>query len=291
MIKTLVFSAVATAAILFSGCERNGNSVYEDVALQVTFGAKKMLAPCDEPQMTFETPENYVVALKKAMLVGNDTTPDFVLFEEPDLSSSMVFDYTDEQTVHSLLDGQEIPLGVYAGIEIEIYYLQMNIAIATGERGVERRNFRIYLSDDAEAEDGLHQPGDMTQINDGVEIGWLLGEGQIPNMDPVTPREAAYSNFGEGRVWHDFAGKPGDQYGPFGDSAFMFHAPHPVYRDTVDFTFIDKNGSKLILDFNVNNCWQFEDRSGDGVFGPGDLDSIVPTAWHMAMPEMTVMLD
>jgi hypothetical protein len=71
----------------------------------------------------------------------------------------------------------------------------------------------------------------------------------------------------------------------------MNTAPHPIYSTQVAFMLVDNNGTNVILDFDVNNCWQFEDKSGDGVFGADDLDPIDPTMWHMAMPVMTVTLD
>jgi hypothetical protein len=280
----------------FVGCEKDSEFTsiknIKDVGLKVSFGNTKAARDLKSTSsMTYETPENYYVALKKVTLIAANGTSDYVLFNEPDLASSFVFDYTDDNIVHSLLDDSDIPDGEYTSIELEIYYLQMNIAIATGERGIERRNIRIYLSDDAETEDGLHQPGDMTQINGGQETGWLLGEGQTPNMDPVSPRVAAYTDFGEGIVWYDFAGKSGKDYGPFGDIDFMNNSTHPIYSTIVNFNFVDNKGSNLVLDFNVNNCWQFEDKSGDGVFGAEDLDPVNPTKWHMALPEMTVTLE
>ena len=166
----------------------------------------------------------------------------------------------------------------------------MNIAISTGTRGKERRNFRIYLSDDAETEGGLHQPGDMTQINNSqVELGWLLGEGVMPNMDPVSPRISAYTFNSNGSNWYDFAGKSGKDFGPFGDVKFMNNAPHPIYKAKADFSLLENKGSNLILDLNVYNCWQFEDKNGDGAFGPGDLDPVIPTAWQMVLPTLTVI--
>ncbi len=285
----------ALPMVFFTGCnkeEENSKTVsLNDVQLQVSFGRDKAASVATVANaMTYETPENYYVALKKVALKGTQGSPDFVLFETNSLSTSLVFDFTDTETVHSLLTGTQIPEGEYNGVELEIYYLQMNIALATTDRGVEWRNVRIYLSDDAETEDGLHQPGDMTQINEGQEIGWLLGEGQVPNMDPVSPRSAAYTQNGDGSTWYDFAGKSGEIYGPFGDVEFMNTASHPVYRTTVDFTLVDNGGTTLILDFNVNHCWQFDDKSGDGVFGASDLDPLDPTRWNMALPVMTVTL-
>lgn len=280
------------AGLILSACTKE--SVYfkdlKDVGLRVDFNQKKSLSNVkEESPMTYETPSNYYVALKSARLIGVPPTEDFELFSQENLASSFVFDYTDDNVVHSLLQGTDVPEGEYTSIEIEIYYLQMNIAISTIERGVERRNFRIYLSDDAETEGGPHQPGDITQINGGIEIGWLLGEGIQPNMDPVTPRAAAYTNRGEGNSWKTFAGKPANDYGPFGDSAFM-QLPHPVYKTELDFEFKGGAGDELILDFDVENCWEFEDKNGDGAFGPGDIDPLNPTMWNMQLPKMSVSL-
>ena len=280
--------------ILFSiaGCEKDNIKLknIEDVGLRVNFNSIKSANNFKNGlSLSTETPMNYFVALKSVKLLGTNGTSDIELFNEPNLESSFVFDYTDNNTVHSLLNGTAIPDGEYSSFEIEIYYLQMNITISTGERGIERRNIRIYLSDDAETEQGLHQAGDMTQINNNQEIGWLMGEGQTPNFDPVAPRINAYTTNGDGVSWYDFAGKSGENYGPFGDTEFMTE-PHPIYKTTIGFNFVDNKGTDLILDFNVNNCWQYEDKNGDGAFGPDDLDPINPTKWHMALPEMTVTL-
>jgi hypothetical protein len=287
------FLSLLLSLLFIFGCGEDGGEMYsiDDVRLRVTFGDESPgLTLRSNDGMTYETPQNYLVALKSAVLKGAGDTESVELFRSEDLSSSLVFDFTDTAATHSLLQGAEIPDGNYSSIEIEIYYLQMNLAIATGERGVERRNIRIYLSDDAETEGGLHQPGDMTQINEGVEVGWLLGEGVSPNMDPVSPREAAYTAGGDGVSWYDFAGKNGADYGPFGDPGFMSAATHPVYSTEVGFSFNGGEGSELILDFDVENCWQFEDKSGDGVFGADDLDPVNPTRWHMELPQMSVSL-
>ncbi len=264
----------------------------QDVSLKINFNSSKSSSAFKvEPVMTYETPENYYVALKRVTLLGTNGTADFELFNKANLASSFVFDFTAAKTVHSLLQGTDVPEGEYAAFELEIYYLQMNIAIATVDRGLERRDFRIYLSDDAETEGGLHQPGDMTQINNGIEIGWLMGEGQTPNLDPVAPRQAAYTYHGQVGAWYDFAGKSGENFGPFGDVDFMNNAPHPIYTTTVSFDLSDRGGTNLILNFDVTNCWQFEDKSGDGVFGAADLDPIDPTNWHMALPTTRVTLE
>ncbi len=293
--KTIKNLSIFLFAVLLSmsACKKDSFRSIKDVKLKVDFNTPTDASKID---MTKQTPENYFVALKSVVLVGDDDTQDFEIFNEDNLSSSLVFDFSDANTTHSLMQGTVVPDGNYSSVKVEIYYLQMKLNI-TASSGNEPRNIRIYLSDDAETENGLHQPGDMTQINNaGSEEGWLLGNGQSPDMSPVKPRTAAYTNdedgdgLGDGNIWFDFAGKPGDNYGPFGDTEFM-NKPHPVYSAVINFSLVDNGGENIILDFNVNNCWQFEDKDGSGAFGAGDLDPDNPTKWNMAMPLMTVTLE
>jgi hypothetical protein len=289
---SLSFLLVVALLVIF-GCKKEetnaGGVEIKDVGLKVSFQTNKSAIGLKAATvLTKETPTNYYVALKSVKLIGKNGTPNAELFNKQNLSSSMVFDFTNSNTVHSLLNGTTIPKGSYSAIEIEVYYLQMNIAIATTTRGKERRNFRIYLSDDAETEGGLHQPGDMTQINNSVEIGWLMGGTILPNMDPGAPRIAVYSHDGNGANWFNFAGKSGKDYGPFGNVDFFKNAPHPIYKTKADFTVVEGKGTQIIVDLNVSNCWQFDDKSGDGTFGPQDIDPVNPTAWEMVLPVITV---
>jgi len=294
--KRLIVLLILTLFISFTSCNKIEFQNISDVKLQVSFTDES--ADKTDYDMTKQTPDNYYVALKRVTLLGDEGTTDFEIFNEDNLSSSFVFDFNDTETTHSLMQGTTVPDGDYSSVEIEIYYLQMNLNISTST-AIEERNIRIYLSDDAETESGLHQPGDMTQIdNSGIEEGWLLGNGLSPDMTPMSPRSAAYSNdetgdgIGDGNTWFDFAGKPANDYGPFGDVNFMNTAPHPIYTAVINFELVDKNGTEIILDFNVNECWQFEDKDPDGAFGATDLFSDPnPTAWHMALPIMTVTLE
>lgn len=275
--------------LLFSACNKNKFENIKDVKLRVSFlSSDSKVALIDK---TSQTPENYFVALKSVTLIGDNETADFLIFDKENLSDALVFDYNDASTTHSLMQGIAVPSGKYSSIKIEIYYLQMKLNIATST-DVEERNIRIYLSDDAETENGLHQPGDMTQISStGIEEGWLLGNGVSPDMTPVSPRTDAYTVGGDGINWLYFANKNGQNFGPFGDVDFMNNATHPVYSTSIPFNLIDNGGENIILDFNVNNCWNFEDKSGDGYFGADDLNDTVPTEWSMDMPIMTVTLE
>jgi len=289
-IRTIIVLALIIA---INSCSDNDDETgllkVNDVKLTVNFGNSTKSSLKSDLPMTKQTPDNYYIALKSATMVGKDGTTDFKLFTESKLSDSFVFDFTNKNIKKSLLKGSNIPEGKYSSMKLEIYYLQMKLPISTKERGVEKRNIRIYLSDDAETENGVHQPGDMTQIDDnGQERGWLLGEGQTPNMDPVTPRTAAYTNEGAGQVWYDFAGKNGKDYGPFGDVNFMNEAPHPIFNVILPITFSESSGANLIVEFNVKDCWNFQDKNGDGNFGAADLDPVDPTHWHMSLPTMKI---
>ena len=291
--RFLIPILVLMLAFLF-GCEKDNNSgSIADVKLQVTFDNSSVnKSSVSRTELSSETPDNYYVALKSVKLLGAEGTEDVYLFNNEKLSDSPVFNFTDEATVHSLLQDAGIPEGDYHTIELEVYYLQMNIGISTARNGIERRNFRIYMSDDAHTEQGLHQPGDMTQINEaGQEIGWLLGEGQEPNMDPVTPRTSAYTYNGDGTSWYDFAGKSGENFGPFGGLDFWASVSQPVYSVKAEFDLSAKEGATIILDLNVNGCWKFEDKDNDGAFGFGDLDPDNPTSWHMELPTISVSVE
>jgi hypothetical protein len=298
MKKTIISIATfIVISFLLVSCDEEPDtplfSKFNDVKIAVKFGNSKsgsMLKSADIP-LTTETPQDYYIALKSATLIGTDDTEDFEIFNNSSLASSLIYEFTDNDNKLSILQGEDIPEGNFTAIKLEIYYLQMNISISTQDRGVERRNFRIYLSDDAETEGGEHQPGDMTQINNGTEIGWLLGEGQAPNMDPVTPRVSAYTHQGDGVSWYNFAGKSGQNYGPFGDVNFMNSIPHPVYYQNINFSFESLTGETMIIEFDVEGCWQFEDKDNDGSFGYGDLDPINPTGWHMALPNALISFE
>jgi len=286
------FLSVLALLIIFS-CDKEGTStsdvVLKDIVLKVSFqGNKSAIGIKSAIALTKETPTIYQIGLKSVRLIGSNGTVNAELFNKPNLGSSLVFDFTNNNTVHSLLNGSTIPKGNYSSIEFEIYYLQMNIAIATTTRGIERRNVRIYLSDDAETEGGLHQPGDVTQINNSQEIGWLMGKNTMPNMDPGAPRSAVYSSDGNGVNWFSFAGKSAKDFGPFGNMEFANNATHPIFKTKAVFNLAEGKGNQLLVDFNVNGCWQFEDKSGDGVFGPQDMDPVNPTGWHMALPVISV---
>jgi len=290
-----ILSISLMISFVFTSCTKTKFKGIKDVKLKVDFTPGAIDKALFD--LTRQTPDNYIVALKKVVLVGDDNTNDFELFNSENLSSSLVFDFIDTNTTHSLMQGTTVPDGNYTSVKIDIYYLQMKLNISTSS-AVEKRNLRIYLSDDT-SEDGFHKPGDITQINNtNVEDGWLLGNGVSPDMMPVSPRMAAYSidntgdGLGDGTTWLDFAGKPANNFGPFGDIYFMNNEPHPIYYTTLNFDLIDNNGTDIIIDFNVNECWQFEDKDASGAFGAGDLTfDNDNTRWSMQLPKMSVTLE
>ncbi len=260
-----------------------------NVKLKVSF-TDPVSSQKSDLELTKETPMAYKVALKSATLIGSGTTANHQLFNETNLASSQTFDFTDNNVLQSLFSGNSIPEGSYSKIKLEVYYLQMKIRIATINRGEEHRNIRVYLSDDIENESGTHHAGDMVQYSDaGLEHGWLLGENQMPDMDPVSPRNAAYQHGSGG--WYDFNGKSGQHYGPFGDEDFMNNAPFPIYNVQPTFSFSTLNGGTIIIDLNIGGCWQFQDKSGDTMFGAADLDPNDPTSWEMVLPDVQVTIE
>jgi len=294
--KKLLFFILAILTIV--GCsddsEPSITGPFKDIKLKVNFGDSKKASSIikDDTPLTEETPMDYYIALKSVTLIGADETNDYEVFNNSSLANSEIYEFTDN-TPLSVLQGEDIPEGTFSSIELEVYYLQMNIKISLNDPGdretIEHRNFRIYMSDDAEYEQGSHQSGDMTQINEGVgEIGWLLGENQNPNMDPVTPRVAAYTHSGDGTSWYDFAGKSAENYGPFGDVNFWSSVSQPIYSQFINFSFESAKGNTMIIEFDVTGCWKFQDKDENGAFGYGDLDPLDPTKWQMDLPEISV---
>ena len=116
--KNLFFATMVLILMGLTSCEKDSDSNtikhITDVGLKVTFNNPKsatILKNASTSTMTYETPENYYVALKNVTLKGANGTADFELFNQSDLSSSFVFDFTDDNTVHSLMNDSELPVG------------------------------------------------------------------------------------------------------------------------------------------------------------------------------------
>lgn len=256
---------------------------FNKTKLKVSFGSSKSIS--GGKSTILQTPSEYNIGLYSAKLLGTNGTPDHQLFYENDFANAKEFAFTDGSVIIDLDGGSTIPDGEYVSFVLGIYYLQMKLQIATTNRGVEWRNMRIYFCDYAD-----FKKGDVVQVdNQGNIQGWLFGEGQLPDFDPVSIRAAAYTHGGNGVNWYQFADKPGQNYGPFGNMDFWNSVPNP-YNKHVGFTFIDNTGSTLVIDFNVNNCWEFGDLNGDGFFGGHDLDPVNPSPWHMDLPSITITL-
>ena len=127
--------------------------------------------------------------------------------------------------------------------------------------------------------------------NYGTEIGWLGGNGVTPDFTAFTPRTTAYKNWGTGE-WLMFADKSAEFYGPFADMSYWNTYSAQPFIQEVNFSFTSSSGSDLVVDFNVNGCWQFEDKTDDGYFGGDDLSyDANPTDWAMIFPVITVGLE
>lgn len=285
--KKIKVISIVILAFLFtlnlSSCKKDKKMKFGSAKIAVTFGGNKSLET-DKINLTKQTPSQYLIALKSITLAGHEGTSDHVLFNEATVQDAQIFDFTSGSLRHNLTD-EDIPEGDYHAFRIELYYLQMKLQISTTNRNVETRNMRIYYTTD-----GTHKPGDVIQVaDDGTSQGWLFGENQMPDFDPVTPRLSAYTYNGDGTSWYLFGDKNGQNYGPFGNMAFWSSASSP-YSVTVPFTFEESDGEAVVMDFNVNQCWQFEDINEDGNWGGQDLTP-EGTAWHMNFPSISIHLE
>ena len=242
---TAIISSIVMI-LVFSSCfedlETDSDSgFFNEIKLKVNFeneiknSYNKHVTP-----MTNEIPEDYMVAIKSVKLIGDYDTEDYLLFNYLTLDLSEEYTFAPNSNILDIVLEEDIPVGTYTSIQIEIYYFQMNLSISTTDRGIERRNLRIYLSGDI-----IHKPGDITQITDNLETGWMFGEGQEPNMDPVSPRITAYTYNGDGETWYYFSGRSTENFGPFGSYTFWMYAPQPVYYATADFSFESTSGTTI----------------------------------------------
>jgi hypothetical protein len=164
--------------------------------------------------------------------------------------------------------------------------MTIEVKLSNGE--IVTRNQRIYFSDDAEYENGLHQPGDITEIGDDVEEkGWLISihQDSNDNWTGVSPRSYAYRP--EDSDWIYFADKYGGDFGPFGDAYFWSQCSLPIFIQSTSFSVnIPEEGGAIIVRFMVKDSWQCDDRNGDGYFNPSDMGG----GWCMVFPETQVQL-
>lgn len=132
---------------------------------------------CDEDggDVMHLTPTQYAVAFKRVTLIPENSTAENIDFivDTGTLAGSEVVTLTEDDASETIitLEPSELTAGIYTGIEMEVYYIQMTFPVS----GVER-HVRIYMSDDDfETEGNLgHHQGDITFIDDdGTELGWV----------------------------------------------------------------------------------------------------------------------
>jgi len=266
-----------------TSCKKKKKMNFSNAKIAVSFGnsTRGALNTVD----TKQTPAEYIIALHSAKMLGEDGTDDHPLFAVNNFEDAHIYNFTSGSAKIDLSGGKTIPEGNYNSFELGIYYLQMKIQIFSVTRGVEWRNLRIYF-----CEDGIHKRGDVIQVSDdGSHQGWLFGENQVPDFDPVSPRINAYTYNSDGINWYQFGGY-GKDFGPFASPAMWnFHAT--PFTQHAPFTFEESDGRVLVIDFDVTECWQFQDVSGDGYWGGDDLGAPGGTAWHMKLPTITLRIE
>ncbi len=243
---------------------------------------------CDDDGgiVTHITPTQYSVAFKKIVLVpedvaGEDAASIDIIADTGTLAQSQVVDFTTDSTSATLLDGMDVTTlnGSYAGVQAEIYYIQMTFPVA----GVVR-NVRIYFSDDDfEAEGNLgHHQGDITFAeDDDTELGWVDSTWLAANL--VTTRGSDQNGAGETDA------ETGHDRGFFGNAEFWNAAElqqgsaQDIFTTTIDFDepldfSQEHTGITTVtvdLNFSVADTFYYEDFAPQNTadfpgFYPGD---------------------
>lgn len=175
----------------------------------------------DGGTVTHVTPTIYKVAIKKAIVVGAGGSSDINFIEDTGtLANAEVVTFTTDSSTTDVItfDPADLTAGSYAGLEIEIYYVELTFPVAGTTR-----NVRMYLSDDNFSTEGNlgHHQGDITFIDDtGTELGWVdsnwnetlassRGDGQngAGGTDSETGHDRGF--FGDTNLWNATAMQQG----------------------------------------------------------------------------------
>ena len=132
--------------------------------------------------VSFATPTQYKVAVKRASLVREDGTLFDVIDDSIALSDSEVIEFSTTDVSQNVVefDPADLEAGTYTGIRVELYYYQMTFPVAETNR-----NVRIYMSDDdfEDQDNGGHHQGDITFIDDAdIELGWVSPDWLIDSL-------------------------------------------------------------------------------------------------------------
>jgi hypothetical protein len=275
----LIFAAFIFSALLINSCSKDD----ESPKLMKLNGVKiKASFESFGKSLTAQTPDSYKIGLYSVKLIGDPNTPNYTLFDDPNFDNIHEFSFTSGDVLFDLQGGNAIPDGNYASVEFGILYLEMRIQISGINNGVTWRNMRVYL-----CEYGEFKRGDVVQYSDNGDFeGWLYGRYELPDFLPATPRQFAYTQPPSNNWWM-FADKSAEFFGPHGNMAFWSSVPNP-YRTQVLLNYQEGVGNTVVLTFNVADTWNFEDKNGDGYFGGQDLDPVIPTQSHMALPQIFV---
>lgn len=249
------------------------------------------------------TPTTYTIALKKLTLRGSDSsTADLpIIADTGTLANAQLVTFTTSSTTTTLLDiaAADLGTGTYAGVSMEIYYVQLTFPVA----GVSR-NVRIYMSDDDFAAEGSrgHHQGDITFVgSDGTELGWIDStwttagltstRGTAQNGAGGTDAETGHARgfFGDATFWNATAqvqGSGQDRYVTTVDFSSPLVVPEtPLFQIDVTLAFSVAD-TFYYEDFAPRNTTEFP-----GFYpGTGGEATSVTTEWAPQFPSVALTL-
>jgi len=215
----------------------------------------------------YTTPERFRGAFRNVFLFNEEGDTLQILAQTDSLIQSQVVDMTEV----NYLEDAESPRVSYTGIYAEVYYFDLKMELNNVD---ETRWVRIYMSDDdfpAEGSLGHHQ-GDVILLDDEENVlGWAPGCQAWNESGVSTVRSEEHNGAGgtDSETGHD--------RGFFGDAqswnvdALMQGPNQDVYSVVapLQVSLESQSAVQVLMTFNVQGAWYFEDFDDNGVFSPG----------------------
>jgi hypothetical protein len=223
---------------------------------------------CDQDGgvVTFATPSNFTVAIKKLDIIRDDGEVLEVISDTGTLAASDVNDLSNTVTLFT----DDIEPGTFPTLDVVFYYYELTMMINDPPS---EETIRVYLSDDdfpAEGNLGHHQ-GDITIIGaDGTEYGWAAG---CATWNAAGALDTRGNIMGAGGLDPE----TGHARGLYGDTAqwnqsdFMQGADQDLFSLSGDLGLTLSDEARTVtITFDVMNTWFFEDFDDNQLFNPGE---------------------
>ena len=268
--------------------EKWGDSEVEIVA-EANFQDSKAVTAyhllASKPEWINLAPSDYQLAVKDFSLLSA-TGKEVSLLSKKQLADSLLLAFSPNAFKVPLISSS-LPLDVYVGARLSVYFVQMTLPINGKNQAV-----RCYLSDDDFSSEkafglGPHHQGDLMLLDEqGDEIGWIAGGDFAAQQDRPVPKS------GENLFASNPDPETGHDRGPFGnDEHWKNHPaskPYTIMLPLSQLKLEQGDRKRIALRMDVSTAWSYVDMDGSGTFNPaGGADAQSEEAgWGPVLPKL-----